>query len=393
MTLRDCRDDDENPDDAAHRSAHALSKSSEGGGIDQLDANVMAHLLQFLAMNDRVQLVSTCKSLAQGGVATKFETCCGACAPCVAGLQHLCTDAPERQWARQTWTSILRRHGHALVELHLVGCVHLSPDVFASPEVRRMLQHLRVLRIDMCPGLNTRSLHSLLATCENLRRVHIVNMPLDDAGLTALVDSNRRTLRAVDLTGCHLLVGSGLQALRGSQVEQVSLEGCHRVKMCELEGMLEACCNTLHLRSLNVQYCHHVDDRIAQCIAANVPTLEHLNMRYCYKLTDGGVASICASLGRLKTLDLSQCPRITDAAVRAISTSLPLLQHLKLWSCRQLTSTLTLPSLNVAGQKTNSHRHVGSKEGSTKWQQTDQVGQFQRQVLLLNQAQIVRLQC
>ncbi|RHX98967.1 hypothetical protein DYB25_013143 [Aphanomyces astaci] len=361
MTLRDCRDDDENPDDAAHRSAHALSKSSEGGGIDQLDANVMAHLLQFLAMNDRVQLVSTCKSLAQGGVATKFETCCGACAPCVAGLQHLCTDAPERQWARQTWTSILRRHGHALVELHLVGCVHLSPDVFASPEVRRMLQHLRVLRIDMCPGLNTRSLHSLLATCENLRRVHIVNMPLDDAGLTALVDSNRRTLRAVDLTGCHLLVGSGLQALRGSQVEQVSLEGCH--------------------------------PRIAQCIAANVPTLEHLNMRYCYKLTDGGVASICASLGRLKTLDLSQCPRITDAAVRAISTSLPLLQHLKLWSCRQLTSTLTLPSLNVAGQKTNSHRHVGSKEGSTKWQQTDQVGQFQRQVLLLNQAQIVRLQC
>ncbi|RHY23906.1 hypothetical protein DYB32_009034 [Aphanomyces invadans] len=367
MCKRDCR---RVSSDDAHESPslYTWPTANESVGITCLDANALGNVMEFLPTADQVRLLSTCRELSHVGLTSKLETFCGKCAPCMSGVKHACHGASERKWSLPTWQSVLTRHGHSLNELHLVGCTHVSRDAFSSSESRRVLENLRVLRIDMCPALDARGLEELLAMCRRLCQVHIVNMPLDDAGLAVLVTNSRTSLRMLDLTGCHLLVGSGLQALSATHVDTIILEGCHGIKMRELEGML---------------------DTIAQSIAVTLPTLEHLNLRYCYKLSDDGVRAMCSSLVALKTLDLSQCPRITDAAVCAISESLHHLQNLNLLNCRQVTLSRTLPHLNLAGLRRHNalvpietvDRAWPSRTALLPaWEQAEQAGFFKREM-------------
>ncbi|RHY23525.1 hypothetical protein DYB32_009159 [Aphanomyces invadans] len=240
-----------------HVDSKAPWPANAAAAITDLDVDTMHSVLAFLALPDRVQFASTSKLLAEAGLSTNLKTYCGECACCHSNVRFLCNDAPQRTWTVPTWTAMLNRFGHALTELHLVGCADLAPSMFESAPSQRMLKNLRVLRIDMCTGLDARALQAIVETCSHLRKAHIMNMRLDDAGLAALLASNRATLREVDLSGCHLLDGTGFRALRSTQVEVMSLEGCHRINVFELDTMLKSCTT---LRSLNLQYCHSADD-------------------------------------------------------------------------------------------------------------------------------------
>ncbi|KAF0690562.1 Aste57867_18049 [Aphanomyces stellatus] len=305
--------------------------------------------MDFLPVEDKVRLLSSSRSLSREALATDLKTFCGKCGNCTSCMEHLCEHSRERKWTSAIWFNIFKRFGHSVTSLSLVGCNDITIDAFESAEARSMLKELKVLRVEKCNQLGEENLKHLLAECESLREVHVRDMSLNDDGLSALLNKNRSTIRTLDLTGCHKLVGDSLRLLNDTNLEHLCLEGCHRIKLTEIQVMSTVCES---LKSLNLRYCHNVNDSVVKFIAFHLPYLETLNLRYCYKLTDDGVRSICTSLFRLKALDLSQCPRISDSAVWAIAESLFYLKELRLWGCRQLTpssivASFALPSLTL----------------------------------------------
>lgn len=265
----------------------------------------------------------------------------------------------------------------------------------------------------------------LAETCTSLRELHFRDMSVDSAALALLLRNNRRTLRVVDLLGCHTVTGDDVRHLTEcTELQDLSLWGCHNVNNSAIAHVAERCSQ---LRRLNLRYCHKVDDkyvvvvvpvgglvsevltlmlrcdvltRLIAAIAAALPKLKDLNLRYCYKLSDKSVATICESLPLLETLNLSQCSRITDAAILRIVASLGCLKELRLWGCAKLTSAAVyaissgMPSLSLVDIRSRDKFEavIGGptalkfliqtyRNTLAEWEQAGEVGVFKRQRL------------
>uniref|UniRef100_K3WU90 F-box/LRR-repeat protein 15-like leucin rich repeat domain-containing protein n=1 Tax=Globisporangium ultimum (strain ATCC 200006 / CBS 805.95 / DAOM BR144) TaxID=431595 RepID=K3WU90_GLOUD len=322
---------------------------------DWLQASMSSETLQtmmgFLTTRDRFALLCTKKWLFEEPLATHFTSFCAACEDCEAKNQHLCK-AKDNQQPESFWTTLLKHSCcGALKELHLASCDAFSANVLSqSPFAKDALAGLQVLDLNRCNTLGADGLLMLAEYCTNLRELHLRDMALDSKALEMFMTNNHKTLRVVDLLGCHTVKGDDVRSIALCEdLQDLSLWGCHNVDNKSLAHVVEKCSK---INRLNLRYCHKVDDKLVAVVATALPKLKDLNLRYCYKISDKSIDVICDSLPQLENLNLSQCSRVTDAAILRIVASLRNLKELRLWGCTKLTlasvlATAAMPSLNL----------------------------------------------
>lgn len=235
----------------------------------------------------------------------------------------------------------------------------------------------------------------LAEICTNLRELHFRDMAVDSKALELLLQNNAKTLRVVDLLGCHTVRGDDVCNIALCEnLQDLSLWGCHNVDNKSIAYVVETCSK---ITRLNLRYCHKVDDKLVAAIAGALPKLKDLNLRYCYKISDKSIGIICDSLPQLENLNLSQCTRVTDAAILRIVASLRNLKELRLWGCTKLTSAAVyaissdMPSLNLVDIRSRDKFEavIGGptalkfliqtyRNTLAEWEQAGEVGVFKR---------------
>jgi len=199
-------------DDEHHHSRRDTKK-------DWLQASVSSENLQsimgFLSMRDRFALMRTKKWLMQEPVTTSFTSFCGKCEDCVAKNQHLCKDKDNQQPA-SFWKSLLKHSrgvdGGSLKEIHLASCDAFSASVLSeSAFAKEAFAGLQVLDLNRCNTLGADGLVILAEVCTNLRELHLRDMAVDSKALETFLRNNHKTLRVVDLLGCHTVTGDDVR--------------------------------------------------------------------------------------------------------------------------------------------------------------------------------------
>lgn len=84
-------------------------------------------------------------------------------------------------------------------------------------------------------------------------------MVVEASTLALFLQNNHKTLRVVNLQGCHTLKGDDVRQLAICQdLKDLSLNGCHNVDNTAIVYIVEQC---KALRRINLRYCHKVDDK------------------------------------------------------------------------------------------------------------------------------------
>ncbi|OQR82155.1 hypothetical protein THRCLA_11092 [Thraustotheca clavata] len=278
----------------------------------KLSSAIVAHVLDFLEIQDKVSFLSTNTTNAKEPLTFSMKTYCGTCQACLAKTEYLCTRSRERLWTSKAWTSIFRRFGLGMQELHLAGCNGIVTSVFNSMQAKQMLASISVLRVDHCNNFPIEAIAEIAKYCCNLRQLHLHDLAVKDEMVSAIIASNASTLKVVDFKGCHALKGSFLNAIAEQSVEDLNLQGCHNLDISTLETTAPY---MKTIKRLNLRFCHKVTDKTIHCIVQHMPKLQDLNLRYCYKVTDAGVSALCEHAPKLHCLNLSQCWRLTDKAI------------------------------------------------------------------------------
>ncbi|DAZ93793.1 TPA: hypothetical protein N0F65_009915 [Lagenidium giganteum] len=377
----------------------AAAAADASHGFQRVTAENLQQVFGFLTMSERFAVISTQKAMMKEPMATRFTSYCNACEQCTMKNAHLCTGKDNGR-SEGFWKCLLRQGCGELIELRVANSDAFTKDVVADPACRVGLEKLHVLEINRCSKFDTEGLVglqflALAQVCCNLEALHLRDMAVEGVALQALVNANKKTLRVVDLTGCHTLSGHDIRCISEcSRLRDLGLSGCHNVDNASVIHVIERCSN---LTRLNLRYCHKVDDRVVAIVAENLPGLKDLNLRYCYKVSDKGVDSICQLLPHLENLNLSQCSRVTDAAISRIVASLSNLKELRLWGCTKLTSAAVyeisagMPSLTlmdirsrdkfeavIGGQTALKFLIQTYRNTLAKWEQTAELGVFKR---------------
>ncbi|GMF14932.1 unnamed protein product [Phytophthora lilii] len=261
---------------------------------------------------------------------------CGQCEACQDKTQYLCKQKYKHE-SKEFWTAVLKHSTPTgLTELRLASCDGFDVSVLRSEGAKAALSGLKVLELNRCSVMDAEALGLIADMCGNLRELRFRDMAVDRAALKKLLCKNAKSLRVVDLLGCHTVKGEDVRGIAQCfELRDLSLWGCHNVDNAAIVHVVQHCSQ---LERLNLRYAHKVDDKVVAAIAANLPQLKDLNLRYCYKVSDKGVQSLCESLPGLRSLNLSQCSRLTDAAIMQVAGAMSRLKELRLWGCTKLTS-------------------------------------------------------
>lgn len=83
--------------------------------------------------------------------------------------------------------------------------------------------------------------------------------------------NNHKTLRVVDLLGCHTVKGDDVRNIvLCENLQDLSLWGCHNVDNKSIAHVVERCPK---ISRLNLRYCHKVDDKYVPVFVASFPEL------------------------------------------------------------------------------------------------------------------------
>ncbi|KAI9911806.1 hypothetical protein PsorP6_009067 [Peronosclerospora sorghi] len=314
-----------------------LQSNSSYRGFGALASENLRLVLDFLSVRDKFALLSCNKELLhREPLMPALVSYCGHCEACESKTEHLCNTGYNFE-SQGFWEAMVKyAMPTGLTELRLAGCEGFDTSVLKSACAKDALKPLKVLDLNKCTSLNTEALGLFADMCENLKELRFRDMAVDHKALKILLTKNAKSLRIVDLLGCHTVTGEDVRGIaQCTQLRDLSLWGCHGVDNGAIVHVVQHC---PQIERLNLRYAHKVDDKVVAAIASNLPQLKDLNLRYCYKVSDKGVFSLCKFLPGLRSLNLSQCSRVTDGAIRQVAASMSSLKELRLWGCNKLTS-------------------------------------------------------
>jgi len=170
--------------------------------------------------------------------------------------------------------------------------------------------HLHTLSLAQCRRLTDEGmLHvSHLVGLENLSLAGC--RCLTDCALQALGDLYN--LRKLDFSQCDLITDTGLQMLDNLEVlEELSLGWCRSLSDQGLAAVAAQPGRAEHLRILRLSRCHLTDEGLVHL--GKLQALEELDLNGCHRLSSTATGRALAQLPRLEVLDVSYCPNILRA--------------------------------------------------------------------------------
>ena len=142
-------------------------------------------------------------------------------------------------------------------------------------------------------------------------------------------------LESLRLRGCTAvrLTGASKMALRGcSKLHTLSLAGCKQLNFQSFGGVF---CegNFSNLKHLDLRDCDLICDGCMQHISNHLQSLESLNLSFCISITDEGLAEVAKGLLHLKTLKLRSIDNISSYSIAQIASGCTSLCHLDIGFC------------------------------------------------------------
>ena len=191
--------------------------------------------------------------------------------------------------------------------------------------------------------------------CIRIKQLNLSGTDVDDDVLAELSNLTPN-LQSLNLAGCFLITGHGLQHLaRLTQLQHLNLLGCLFINDVGLKNLtsltqlrnlnltrcalitgagLQHLARLTKLRSLDLAYCHKINKDSLKNLTS-LTQLQNLNLRFCNQITDDGLYYL-ASLIELQELCISGCLKITGKGL-AYLTSLTKLRILNLEGCVSIT--------------------------------------------------------
>ncbi|XP_042202810.1 uncharacterized protein LOC103187373 [Callorhinchus milii] len=224
---------------------------------------------------------------------------------------------------------------------------------------RQCKDSLKELNVTSCSGLNLRGDQVLLqasAVCCWLVSVDVSWSGATDSGIVALVEACSR-LQRLCVNGCHLTdeAINVLSKKHGKSLRDLEVFGCHTLSAHCLSYMAQRCrdlqilnigrlpkitaiclvqivtCLT-SLMTLNLSGLNAVRDHVVHHVVRQCPKMERLTLSSCLQVTDVSLVEISTYLPTIRHLDVSGCKKITDTGVQAIAMGCQQLQYLDLSS-------------------------------------------------------------
>jgi F-box and leucine-rich repeat protein 2/20 len=211
-------------------------------------------------------------------------------------------------------------HCHQLQHLELCRYFHLLDSSIA--------QCLHLETLVLCGSAVTDGcLEGLSTGCPALTALNISNCYLLTDGAVAALLKGSYQLRSLDLSLCDITdacLGTLSAGFSFRRLEELSLNGCHRLTDRGMEMMAAGPCR---LKRFNLVNNNNVTDEGLRSIAEAGSALVSVNHSFCSNISSGGIQQLLSACNNIRALNISSCSLIHRASsVDAWSVSFPLVK-------------------------------------------------------------------
>lgn len=157
---------------------------------------------------------------------------------------------------------------------------------------------------------------SILAQCERLERLTLVNCELITGETLSRVLPHFPNLVAIDLSGVTNVSNEAIVGLAtaAKRLQGINLAGCKNVSD---EGILALANNCPLLRRVKLSGLALITDEPISALAKSCPLLLEVDLNHCALVTDISIRDIWTYSTHMREMRLSHCPGLTDAAFPA----------------------------------------------------------------------------
>eukprot|EP01080_Neovahlkampfia_damariscottae_P004762 gene4762-8344_t len=143
-----------------------------------------------------------------------------------------------------------------------------------------------------------------------------------------------RTLKSLNVTGCHSLTEKGVNYMTYicQNLEHLNLKGCNKIndKACSFLSEFN------NLESLNLTGCTRITDEGIEFLSKmKSKNLQSLDLTFCHQITDEGLKHL-STIKSLTSLDLTCCRKITPKGLQYLIDDCLNLISLNLTGCDQI---------------------------------------------------------
>ncbi|KAJ1410950.1 Leucine-rich repeat [Sesbania bispinosa] len=193
-------------------------------------------------LNLELPAVSPCESVC----AVSIRDCPGFGNASLAALGKLC---PRLQHVELNglegitdagFLSLVERSEAGLVKVNLSGCVNLS-DTGVLSMVKLHGCSLEVLNLNGCKKVTDASLMAIAGNCSLLSDLDVSKCAITDTGITALAHGNQFNLEILSLSGCSMVSGKSMRALKNlsDTLEGLNIRHCNRISSRTVDMLLD----------------------------------------------------------------------------------------------------------------------------------------------------------
>jgi len=157
---------------------------------------------------------------------------------------------------------------------------------------------------------------SILARCDRLERLTLVNCALISGEVLAHVLPCFPNLVAIDLTGVVNTTDDAIVGLASSsnRLQGINLAGCSKVTDI---GMMALATQCPLLRRVKLSGLELITDDPISSLAKSCPLLLEIDLNHCELITDVSIRDIWTYSTHMREMRLSHCVELTDAAFPA----------------------------------------------------------------------------
>ncbi|XP_073402134.1 uncharacterized protein [Dendrobates tinctorius] len=219
----------------------------------------------------------------------------------------------------------------SLKELNITNC---SGEIFRGDTVLSYASNFctRLTSVDVSwTGATDKGIISLIKACVCLQSLSMNGCNITDNAITALLKRHYKSLKKLEIFGCHALAAKCLISVA---IECVRLENLNigRIPKATDVCLAKIASNLHKITTLNLTGLNVVRDRAVHHIVKQCSKLENLTLSSCLQVTDVSLVEISTYRPTIKYLDLSGCKKVSDIGIQALARSCQQLRYLDLSS-------------------------------------------------------------
>ncbi|CAI5786917.1 XP_028604653.1LOW QUALITY PROTEIN: uncharacterized protein LOC114606489 [Podarcis lilfordi] len=244
-------------------------------------------------------------------------------------LDH-CHD--EAQRITEVGLKLFFQHcGESLKELNIKSC---SGPGFRGDKVllcaSTFCHNLTTVDISWT-GATDSGLIALVASSVRLQCLSTNGCRITDDAVTALIEKHGKSLKKLEIFGCHALTDKCLRSV-AVKCPDLNVLNIGRIHKITEECLVKVISSMKKLTSVNLTGLNMVRDCVVHLIVKKCPKLESLVLNSCSQVTDISLLEISIGLPTIRFLDVSGCKEVTDIGVQALAGSCRKLSFLDLSS-------------------------------------------------------------